>query len=147
MNKKGVTLIELIVVFVIIAVMAVLIAPNIGAWLPSYRLRSATRDIASTFRGAQMRAVSESIPYTVSFNSADTNVANNTGYVYAGTVRTLPPGITIVSNTLQNFRAVFNTDCTCAFGAATSASVTLQNTKGAQKRITILSSTGRLTIQ
>ena len=143
MNKKGVTLIELIVVFVIIGIMAGLLAPGIGAWLPNYRLRSATRDIASTFRGAQMRAVSESIPYTVSFNSADTNVANNTGYVYAGTVRTLPPGITIVSNTFPVFRAGFNPDSTCT----AAGSVTLQNTKGAQKKITILSSTGKVTIQ
>jgi len=45
MNRKGVTLIELIVVMVIIAIGAVLLAPNIGAWLPNYRLRSATRDI------------------------------------------------------------------------------------------------------
>lgn len=144
MNEKGVTLVELIVVFVIIAFMAGLLAPNIGAWLPNYRLSSATRDIASTFRGAQMRAVSECIPYTVSFNSADTHVANNTGYVYAGTVRTLPAGITIVSNTIQNFRAVFNADCTCA---SAPANITLQNTKGAQRKITILSSTGKVTIQ
>jgi prepilin-type N-terminal cleavage/methylation domain-containing protein len=143
MNKKGVTLIELIVVFVIIAIMAGLLAPNIGAWLPSYRLRSATRDIVSTFRGAQMRAVSECTSYTVSFNSADTNVADNMGYVYAGTVTTLPPGITIVSNTLQNLSAGFNADSTCS----SAGSITLQNTKGAQRRITILSSTGKVTIQ
>ena len=143
MNKKGVTLIELIVVFVIIAIMAGLLTPGIGAWLPSYRLRSATRDIASTFRGAQMRAVSECTSYTVSFNSADTHVADNTGYLYAGTVRTLPPGITIVSNTLANLRAGFNSDCTCP----SAGSITLQNTKGAQKKITILSSTGKVTIQ
>ena len=61
MNKKGVTLIELIVVFVIIAIMAGLLAPNIGAWLPNYRLRSATRDIVSTMRDAQMRAVSKNM--------------------------------------------------------------------------------------
>ncbi len=144
MNNKGVTLIELIVVFVIIAIMGVLIAPNIGAWLPNYRLRSATRDIVSTFRDAQMMAVSKKIAYQVSFNSADTGVANNTGYILGGTVRTLPPGITIVSNTMQNFRAVFNPDSTCALGAATNAIVTLQNTKGTQRTITVRSATGRV---
>ncbi len=148
MNNKGVTLVELIVVFVIIAIMATLIAPNIGGWLPNYRLRSATRDIVSTFRGAQMRAISENISYQVSFNSADTLLSsNNKGYIFGGTVTTLPSGITIISNTLQNCRAVFNPDSTCAFGAATSASVTLQNTKGSQKTISIRSATGRITIQ
>jgi prepilin-type N-terminal cleavage/methylation domain-containing protein len=145
MNNKGVTLIELLVVFVIIAIMAALMAPNIGAWLPNYRLRSATRDIVSTFRGAQMRAISENISYQVSFNTAETGVANNMAYFFGGTVTTLPSGITIVSNTLQNLRAVFNPDCTCT--PAPAGSVTLQNTKGAQRRISIASATGRVTIQ
>ena len=60
-NRKGITLIELIVVMVIIAIGAVLMAPNIGGWLPNIRLRSATRDIASTMRVAQMKAVSNNI--------------------------------------------------------------------------------------
>ncbi len=135
MNKKGVTLVELIVVFVIIAIMAGLMAPNMGAWLPSYRLRTATRDIASTFRGAQMRAVAECKSYTVSFGTRS--------YVYAGTSRALPPGITIVSNTLPGSSASFNPDSTCP----SAGSITLQNTKGSQKKITILSSTGKVTIQ
>jgi prepilin-type N-terminal cleavage/methylation domain-containing protein len=67
MNKKGVTLIELIVVMVIIGIGAVLFAPNIGAFLPSYRLRSAARDIVSTMRTAQMKAVSTNLNYRVSF--------------------------------------------------------------------------------
>ena len=144
MNKKGVTLIELLVVFAIIGILAGLLAPNIGAWLPSYRLRSATRDIVSTFRGAQMRAISEQVSYTVSFNGADTGATSNTAYIYAGTVATLPPGITIASNTLTNLRAVFNSDSTCTTAPA---SITLQNTKGAQRRITILSATGKVTVQ
>ncbi len=144
MNKRGITLVELIVVFCIIAFMALLMVPNIGAWLPSYRLRSATRDIASTFRGAQMRAISENISYTVSFNSADTGVPNNAGYSFGGTVTTLPPGITIVQNTLQNLRAIFNPDSTCNAAAAT---ITLQNAKGSQKVISIASATGKVTIQ
>lgn len=144
MNNKGITLIELIVVFVIIAIMAVLMAPGIGAWLPNYRLRTATRDIASTFRGAQMRAISEQLSYTVSFNFADTGVTNNTAYIYGGTVTTLPSGISIVSNTLQNLRAVFNPDSSCNVAAA---AITLQNTRGAQRMIRIATATGKVTIQ
>ncbi len=144
MNKRGVTLIELIVVFVIIAILGLLMAPNISAFLPSYRLRSATRDIASTFRAAQMRAISEQVSYTVSFNGADTGATSNTAYIYAGTVTRLPSGITVVSNTLTNLRAVFNSDSTCT---SAPGSITVQNTKGTQRRITILSATGKVTIQ
>ena len=143
MNKRGVTLVELIIVFVIIGFLATLMVPGFGAWLPRYRLRSATRDIVSTLRSAQMRAVSESKPYTVSFNTADTGIASNTGYAYAGAVRTLPTGITIVSNTLIGLKAEFDSDCTCP----SAGSITLENTKGGQNKITILSSTGRVTIE
>jgi len=66
-NKKGITLIELVVVMIIIAIGAVLLVPNIGGWLPNYRLRSATRDIVSTLRTAQMKAVSSNLEYRVSF--------------------------------------------------------------------------------
>jgi prepilin-type N-terminal cleavage/methylation domain-containing protein len=38
MNQRGVTLMELLIVFVIIAIGAALMAPNIGGWLPNFRL-------------------------------------------------------------------------------------------------------------
>ena len=150
MNNGGVTLIELVVVFVIIAIGAVLLTPNIGAWLPNYRLRSATRDIVSTMRTAQMRAISNSIQYRVNFNAAEVGVANsfilqrNTGGVWAndGAVQTLPAGITMDIDQLPAGRALFNPNST-----ATAGSTTLRNTKGVQKKISITSATGRVRIE
>ena len=62
------TLIELVVVMVIIAIGATLLTPNIGAWMPIYRLKGATRDVVSTMRVAQIKAVSSNIWYRVSFD-------------------------------------------------------------------------------
>jgi type IV fimbrial biogenesis protein FimT len=150
-NNEGVTLVELAVVFVIIVILALLMAPNMGAWLPNYRLRSAARDIVSTMRTAQMRAVSSNIEYRVTFNAADVGAAN--GYVLQrwdsgggvfvndGAVQTLPAGITIITNLFPAGRAVFNTNSTSSAG-----SVTLQNTKGATRSITLTSATGRANI-
>ena len=73
MNKRGVTLLELIVVMVIIAIGAALMVPSIGNWLPRYRLRSAARDIVSTMRVAQMKAVSTNVTYHVSFNQVNSS--------------------------------------------------------------------------
>ena len=70
MNKKGITLIELIIVLVIICIGAALMVPNFGAWMPHYRLRSAARDIVSVMRTAQMRAVSYNRSYQVAFTPA-----------------------------------------------------------------------------
>jgi prepilin-type N-terminal cleavage/methylation domain-containing protein len=67
MSHKGITLIELVAVLVIIAIGAALWLPNIAAWLPNYRLRSAAQDIVSTMRTAQMKAVSNRMQYQVDF--------------------------------------------------------------------------------
>jgi len=151
MNKKGVTLVELIVVFVIIAVMAVLMVPNIGGWLPNYRLRNATREVASTMRMAQMRAISNRVQYRVSFNTADVGATTPPRYVLQRfdtgggafvndeAVQTLPTGITITANSFQDQRAVFRADSTSSGG-----SITLQNTKGATRQITVALATGRV---
>ena len=149
MNKKGVTLIELIIVFVIIAIMAAFIVPGIGSWLPRYRLRSATRDIISTMRTAQVRAVSNNIQYRVNLNDADIGANNyvlqyqtTTGvtWVNDGAVQSLPPGISISANTLPGKYAQFNPS-----SQSSSGTVTLKNIKGATKSITLTPSTGRVT--
>ncbi len=149
MNKKGVTLIELVVVFVIIAIGAVLLAPNIGAWLPNYRLRSATRDVVSMMRTAQMKSVSTNFQYRVNLNAAEIGTNNyileyfNTmgAWVNDGGPRTLPSGVIISGNNLPGQHAEFNPNSTSSSGT-----VTLQNIKGSQKSITLTSSTGRVKI-
>lgn len=146
MNKKGVTLIELVVVFVIIAIGAVLLVPNIGAWLPNYRLRGATRDIASTMRVAQMKAVSTNTEYRVSFANPNFWLergnlnSDSTIWTAEGAVQTLPSGITM-SGSLDGSNAHFNTNSTCSSG-----SLILRNTKGTQRTLTLTTSTGRVKI-
>jgi prepilin-type N-terminal cleavage/methylation domain-containing protein len=145
MNKRGVTLIELVVVFVIIAVLAVLMVPNIGAWLPGYRLRTATREVVSTLRTAQMRAVSTNTAYGVGFGA-------NSCQLYRGTTAegapiNLPSGVQFINNTfpvngtLGQRYAQFNPDSTSSGGG-----VTLQNTKGAIRRIDLTTATGRANV-
>jgi prepilin-type N-terminal cleavage/methylation domain-containing protein len=140
MNQKGITLIELIVVMVIITIGAVLIAPNIGAWLPYYRLRSATRDMVSTMRVAQMKAISNNLRYQISFignNSYILQYQNTGGPVNDGTVQTLPTGVQF--NTTFGNIANFSPDST-----STNGNVILNNTKGTTKRIQLLGTTGRI---
>jgi prepilin-type N-terminal cleavage/methylation domain-containing protein len=147
MNKKGVTLIELIIVFAIIAIGAVLAVPNFGPWLANYRLRTATRDITSTLRTAQMRAVSNNSDYGVFFTEGIGNAASyvlqrNTGggFFNDGTTQTLPTGISISTNSNP---LTFSPN-----SSSNGGTVTLTNTKGSQSQraITVLLSTGRITI-
>jgi prepilin-type N-terminal cleavage/methylation domain-containing protein len=151
MNKKGVTLIELVVVFVIIAIMAAFLAPSIGSWLTRYRLRSATRDIASTMRTAQMRAVSTGQTYQVNFTSGNSYVIQyltTLGTVGGteGAAQTLPSGITI--NT-PGAIAKFSPNSTCPPDSLTS--LTINQMKGStiqnSRTITLSAATGRVTVQ
>jgi type IV fimbrial biogenesis protein FimT len=152
MRERGVTLIELIVVMVIIAMGAVLLAPNIGAWIPNYRLKSAARDVTSALRTAQMKAISNNTQYHVSFNSgAGTFILQyqDTGgnWIDDGSSQKLPQGVAISGigfpacppPAASNNCALFNPNSTSSTG-----SITLSNTKGATKRITLTTSTGRV---
>ena len=148
MNPKGVTLTELVVVLVIVAIMAGLLVPNIGAWLPNYRLKSATRDIVSIMRTAQAKAVSCNTQFRVNLNDGDVGINSYALQYYAagtwmseGSVQRLPTGITIIANTFPGKYANFNPNSTSSAG-----SVTLQNTKGATNKISLTSSTGRVNI-
>lgn len=148
MNNGGVTLIELVVVFVIISVLACLLVPNIGAWLPNYRLGSATRDIVSIMRTAQAKAVSGNTQFRVNLDDNEIGVNSYVLQYYTagtwvsdGAVQRLPAGITIITNTFPGKYASFNPNSTSSAG-----SLTLQNTKGATKKISLTSVTGRVNI-
>jgi prepilin-type N-terminal cleavage/methylation domain-containing protein len=145
MNRKGVTLIELIVVIVIIAIGAVLLIPNIGAFLPNYRLRGAARDIMSTMRVAQMKAVSNNTEYQVWITGGSYVLQRNSGgWISEGDAKSLPTGITINSNTFTN---PANNPLFRPNSSSNGGTLVLQNTKGNQRTITVLPSTGRITVQ
>ena len=146
MNKKGVTLIELIVVLVVIAIGATLMVPGFGRWLPKYRLRSATRDIASTIKAAQLKAVANNLNYQVVFTPGAAGQGtyvlqrNSGGLINDGIAQTVPTGITFAT-TFANNTVVFNPNST-----ATPGSVTVSNPESS-RTITVLSSNGRVSIQ
>ena len=150
LNKKGVTLVELIVVLVIIAVGAALVIPNLRPWINNFRLRSATRDVVSTLRTAQMKAVSNNCFYQVDFTAADYILRrSSTGldpdpWPSEGATQTLPTGISIKSNSFANpgLKALFKPN-----SSSNGGTVILQDPKGTTRTITVLPSTGRIAIQ
>jgi prepilin-type N-terminal cleavage/methylation domain-containing protein len=68
-DTKGLTLIELIVVMCILAVMVMISIPNIGRWIPRYRLRSSVRDVASTMQLARLGAIKDNKEWAIQFNA------------------------------------------------------------------------------
>jgi prepilin-type N-terminal cleavage/methylation domain-containing protein len=146
MNQRGVTLIELLVVFVIIAIGAALMAPNIGSWLPNFQLRNATRDVVSVMRVAQIKAVSMNTPYRISFDTLNDSylveyLTSGGGWVSDGATQTLPSGVKF-NTTFAGNVTTFSPNST-----ATNGNVTLNNTKGSIKRVSLLGLTGRIKIE
>jgi prepilin-type N-terminal cleavage/methylation domain-containing protein len=146
MNQRGVTLMELLIVFVIIAIGAALTAPNIGGWLPNYRLRSATRDVASVMRVAQLKAVSTNTPYRISFNTVNDSyiieyLTSGGAWVADGGTQTLPSGVKFITTFAGNI-TTFSPNST-----ATDGNVTLNNTKGSIKTVRLLGLTGRIRVE
>jgi prepilin-type N-terminal cleavage/methylation domain-containing protein len=146
MNQKGITLLEVIIVMIIIAIGAVLAAPNIGGWLPYYRLKSATRDVASVLRLAQLKAVATNTSYQVVFDTVNSSYVlqyQNTGggFVPDGGTQSLPTGV--------KFNTTFAGNITTFLpnSTATDGSITLNNNKGSTKTVRVLGLTGRIKIE
>lgn len=70
-NKKGFTLVEVIVVMAVIGIMVTIAIPGISSWLPNYKLKSAARDVYSSLQKARMLAVKNNRNAAVIFDAAN----------------------------------------------------------------------------
>lgn len=89
-NRQGLTLVELVITLVIVALLATLMVPGLGRWLSHYRIKGVARDIASCFRLAQMKAVQTNQTCTVRFDAR------------AG----FPPTVTVIDGGGVSIRAI-----------------------------------------
>jgi prepilin-type N-terminal cleavage/methylation domain-containing protein len=80
-GKRGLTIIELVVVMCILGVMVLIAIPNIGRWLPRYRLRSAARDVASNIQLARLGAIKDNREWALLFdvNAQSYKIISNKG--------------------------------------------------------------------
>ena len=161
MNRRGITLMELIIVMAIIALGAVLMVPNIAGWIPHYRLRSATRDVVSTLRVAQMKAVARNVDHRVTFVPGEgsffimrrtTAGVNNwvritvSDEVAAGAddaKQFLPSGVQFDS---VNFPTAVNNPEFYPNSTASGGNVVLKNSRGTLRTIIVAPTTGRIRI-
>ncbi len=80
-GKRGLTIIELVVVMCILGVMVLIAIPNIGRWLPRYRLRSAARNVASNMQLARLGSIKDNREWALLFdvNSQSYQIISNKG--------------------------------------------------------------------
>jgi prepilin-type N-terminal cleavage/methylation domain-containing protein len=69
-GRRGITLTELVVTIAIVAVLAVILVPNLGSWIRHYRIKAAVREIVSQMELAKIKALKNNLEYRVVFEAA-----------------------------------------------------------------------------
>ena len=141
---------ELMLITAIVGIMSAITIPNIMGWMPKYRLKTTTRDVFSTLQLARMRAVASGVEYQVSFDLGNETYliskgnlsSGSTAWTQEGGVSTVPDGIDIVS--LSGSITGLHFHPTGSSSNATT--ITISNCDGDEKKITVLTATGRIKI-
>ncbi len=143
-SRRGFTLIEMLVSIVILSSLFAIALPIWSAVIPGYQLNSAARQMATELHSARNRAMAQYRRFRLVFNSATTySVERETtpgaaDYTLFSGPKSLPSAITATFNNTPIFQTRGD--------ASPAGTVTLTNSTGASKVITV-SSTGKVDIQ
>lgn len=151
-TQKGFTIYELLTVIAIIAIMASIAIPNMISWRNDAKLRSASTIIRGDLQLAKLRALRENTIVVMIFTASGYSIFIDNGAgnwnLDADEVvvrnRQLPAGVTIALPTTfdsPNNRTRFNgrglPDPLTLTGSGLTGSVTIKDSRGIQKQITI----------
>ena len=128
--NRGFTVVEILVVFVVVAILVKISVPALTSWVPTLRLGSAARQIAADLQLARMRAISQNSSFTVTFN---TGAGTYTYGTESRDLNQLFPGITISSASNPTFTAR---------GTANAVTITLSN--GSAQKLVCVKAMGRI---
>jgi len=132
------SLIESCVSAAIVVSLAAIAVPSVLRSLDDYLLQSAAHDVASKVQSARIQAISRNVDcrIRVTSNASYTIDCRDPMWTVMDSV-TLPPGMTISATTRPEFHRLGN--------VVPSATLTVTNRKGRQKRI-VVNNEGRIRI-
>ncbi len=137
-SSSGFTLVELMVSLALIGILAGIAFPNILAYLPTFRLHSAARQVMTDLNYARGRAASLNLEYRIQFDvSAETYVVEkgiNRLIPVSGLMKKQCPGWwkRIIDAVSVSQNPVYAKPT----GTMTTTTITLQNSKGQSLEIT-----------
>jgi len=158
MRTSGVTLVELMVVLVLIAIMCTVMAPNISRWASAIRFNTSTREVVSQLQLARLQAIARNTEFQACFypprppdfpQAFLSTHATSTGWCarppahdaatfddFKKTVTMLPPGMTLVhAPTTLRFRSR---------GSAVGGTIILANPVNGKRAEIVVALTGRV---
>lgn len=134
-NKKGFSLIEMVVVMAIIGVLLSIAIPSWNRYRENADLKSAARGIASDFFDAKQRAVGEGVRYQIKFDE-ENNLYQITNTVTNDTttknITELDGPITLTNVTFVNDTIIFFTR-----GTTRPGTVELVNSRGSRATVRV----------
>ncbi len=92
--SRGLSLLELLVVMVILAIAVTLAVPNLSLWMEKYTIWKARRQLVTDLQLAKMRAVSQGLQHRVPFDSATASYKIEQGDAPRGSTTRSQIGIT-----------------------------------------------------
>jgi len=128
--QSGITLVELLIVMVLIAVLTAVAAPSVGSGVETVRLRSSAERIAATFRTAHERAIRTHHYMEVSIDPKSNDVELRD--LESGTLSAWEIPNTVTVKAGQRLAFLLYPD-----GGAQAMQVTLENVRGRQTEITM----------
>ena len=142
-DRRGFTIVEVMIVVTIVAIMATIAIPNFLSWFGHMRYTGFLRDVYSEFQEGRMRARATGIAHEVVVDPAANSVLlrRASDNVVARSVITAPVSVDFSSGTSVNF----NTNGT----ASTAGNVRIVGTRIAtdNSMIVVTLGTGRIVIQ
>jgi len=151
-NRKGITLLELMIGVVVLGVIVAMAAPQFASVLPRLKFKSKSRDIVSDLRLARSDAVSQRAQFGLFFDFLQDryivfkDLVNPNLFTYEfgeAVIKTVYLGqdISLYSCSFNNYTVVFKPDGS----ASSSGIVTIENNQGNDRAdIDVLASTGRV---
>ena len=145
-DKRGFTLVEMMIVIALLAIIAAIAAPNFQTYMAQRRLNGAARQVMTDLMDARMKAVSENNQFKVFFldthqykvlDDENNNGTEDTGETsVTKDIQSNYPGVTLSASAHPIFYPR---------GTAWGTTVTLTNTSGS-KSVSV-STAGRVKIQ